>query len=160
MNISSLIPSLPGIGNSTASTASTTAANSAASAAAAADGSTQPCSSAAMRDVLRHYDMTDISPNEFSQMVQKLYNSGAISQKDLQSLSGVRADLDSSGVPPDTSINLVDFYQNRLQQATAQNNGKPANTAQTQAIVGKLSWVEKFSAIHDQPASASINTTA
>ena len=34
------------------------------------------------------YDVTDVSPTEFSEMIQKLFDSGTISQKELQQLAG------------------------------------------------------------------------
>jgi hypothetical protein len=157
MNVSSLIPSLsdlPGFGRSATAAGTSAAAN------VAADGSAIPGASAAMRQIVSRYDMSDISPNDFSQMVQKLYNNGAISQKDLQNLSGIRADLDKAGVPADTSINLVDFYRNQLQAVSAPANGKPANPTDVQSVVGRLSWIEKFSAVQNQPASVGVNTTA
>ncbi len=81
---------------------------------------------AAMREILAKYDVTDISPADFSKLIQSLYDKGAISKKDLQDLSAVRADLDKAGVDPDTSIDLLDFY--RKQVAKTQRNSSNQGT--------------------------------
>ena len=55
------------------------AATTASHAAAAAAPTVLNGNSAAVRAILAQYDVTDITPNEFSQMTQKLFDAGAIS---------------------------------------------------------------------------------
>ena len=106
----------------------TATAASSSSTAATANSATTDASAAALRQVLAQYDVTDISPNDYSKMIQTLYDKGAISKTDMQSLIQVRAALDSSGADPDQSINLVDFYQQQV--ASAQRNATSAATQQ------------------------------
>ena len=87
-------------------------------------------SAAALREILSKYDVKDISPDEFSEMIQKLADKGVISQKELQDLSAVRGDLDKAGVGADESINLVEFYQQRIQEAQNAAQTDPASAGQ------------------------------
>lgn len=90
--------------------------------------SSPPTPTAAMRDILSHYDMTDITPNDFSKLIQQLSDKGTLSQKDTQELSSIRVDLENAGISPDESVNLLDFYQQRITKAqdTAAHSTNPA----------------------------------
>ena len=70
-----------------------------------------------MRQVVSHYDMTDITPNDFSKLIQQLSDKGAISQKDTQELSSIRVDMENAGINSDDSVNLLQFYQERVAKA-------------------------------------------
>ena len=101
--------------------------------AAAVVQSSPPTPTAAMREILSHYDMTDITPNDFSKLIQQLSDKGAISPKDMQELSSIRVDLENAGVNPDESVNLLDFYQQQIakvQDAAAQSPNPGAAQAQ------------------------------
>ena len=110
---------LSGLANLTSRTpGAISAANKASTGKAAAPAqSSPPTPTAAMRNVLSHYDMTDISPNDFSKVIQQLSQKGAISPKDMQELSSIRGDLENAGINADESVNLVQFYQQRLAKA-------------------------------------------
>ena len=112
--------------------------------------------SAAVRAILAQYDVTDITPNEFSQMTQKLYEAGAISQQDLQELNGVRTDLLAAGADSDESVNLVDFYTQKIQATQSQLKTVDPATQQQQLgpLVRRLDWMEKFKAMKEEPAGA------
>ena len=106
-----------------------------------------------MREIVSQYDMTDITPNDFSTMIQQLYAKNAVSAKDMQELSSIRADLESAGVGADQSVNLQEFYQQRLAKAKADAAQSPdpvAAQANIQSIAARMTWVEKFAA--DTPA--------
>ena len=92
-----------------------------------------PTQTAAMREVVSHYDMTDITPNDFSKLIQQLSAKGAISQKDTQELSSIRVDLENAGVNSDESVNLLQFYQQQIAKAQAAAAQSPnAGAAQTE----------------------------
>jgi len=117
-------------------------------------------STAAMRDILSHYDMTDITPSDFSKLVQQLSDKGAISQKETQELSSIRVDLENAGVSPDESVNLLEFYRQRLAKAretAAQSGNATAAKANVDAIVGRLNWLQKFAAV---PQQSGVNAAA
>ena len=93
-----------------------------------------------MRAIVSRYDMTDITPNDFSNMIQQLYAKGAVSAKDMQELSSIRADLEAAGVGADQSVDLQEFYQQRLAEAqadAAQSPDADAAQANVQAVAAR-----------------------
>jgi hypothetical protein len=140
----------------------TTASAAALATKAAAAGTTPTdASTAALRDILARYDVTDISPNDYTKMVQSLYDQGAISKKDMDNLTQLRGALDAAGVDPDKSINLVDFYRQQI-AATQSNSGNPSAATQQQIspMLNRLSWLEKFAIGHEHPESIGVNLVA
>ncbi len=128
-----------------------------------ADAAGSPTPTTAIREILAHYDMTDISPNDFSKMIQQLYDKGAISQKDVQELSSIRVDLENSGASPDDSMNLVDFYQQKMAkvQSDAASGSDPASAQPNiDLLAGRLNWISKFAAMHDQRGTSGLNAVA
>lgn len=120
-------------------------------------------SSAALREILAKYDINNISPDQFSQMIQKLSDAGIISKKETQDLAGVRADLDKAGVEPDESINLLDFYRQQIKRARREFDNNPNATVQQQVLrpmAQRLDWLEKFSTLQAHPESASVSALA
>ena len=69
---------------------SETALNAGASATKLIDSQVQasPAAQKASVEILRQYDVTNITPEAFSQLVQKLYKAGAITEKDFQETLG------------------------------------------------------------------------
>ena len=114
-------------------------------------------SSPAFRQILSQYDVSSISPRQFSEMLTKLHQSGTISDQQYQNLSQIRTDLDQSGVQPDEDVNLVKFYSQKLSQTqksaaspTTGAAGQPQSLNTTQA---RLDWLRKVSTIQSDPAS-------
>src|SRR5271157_3682686 len=125
--------------------------------------SSPPAPTAAMREILSHYDMTDITPSDFSKLIQQLSDKGTISQKDTQELSSIRVDLENAGVNPDESVNLLDFYQQRIakvQDAAAQSTNPGAAQPNIDLLVGRLNWLQKFAALGQQGSSSGVNAVA
>ena len=122
--------------------------------------------SAAVRQILSQYDVTSISPRQFSEMLQKLHQSGAITDQQFQDFSQVRSELDQAGVEPDEKTDLVRFYTKRLDQA--RDSGKEAldktgtlpagQTAMISSIEQRLQWLQKVATIQADPA-AGVNST-
>jgi hypothetical protein len=159
------IPNILGGASNVASAARQTASNVAGTAgttAAAAAGAAPLSSAMAMREIVSGYDMTDITPNDFSTMIQQLYAKGAISAKDMQDLSSIRADLESAGNAADQSVNLEEFYQQRLAnaKAAAAQSPDPAAAANIQALGARMTWVQKFAAVRQTDDSAGVNAVA
>ena len=131
------IPSILGGTSSTMSGAQQAGSNAASAAAtSAASAAAPPSASSAMRAIVSRYDMTDITPNDFSAMIQQLYSQGAISAKDMQDLSSIRTDLETAGISADQSVNLQEFYQQQLAKAktAAAQSPDPAAAANIQAL--------------------------
>jgi hypothetical protein len=134
----------------------------AAGATAAANSAVPPTAAAAMREIVSRYDMTDITPNDFSSMIQQLYAKGAVSAKDMQDLSSIRADLEAAGVTADQSVNLQEFYQQRLGKAKADaaQSPDPAAAANIQSLAARMTWVQKFAAVRQAGDTAGVNAVA
>jgi hypothetical protein len=111
--------------------------------------------SAEFRDVLSHYDVHNISPREFSELVTKLKETGAISESDYQELALVRLELDQQGLDPDGPLDLVKHLEERLQ--TEENELRKLETDQSQPIdrqqalrdtLRQIEWVQKFDLVN------------
>ena len=129
----------------------------------AASAAQQPSAAAAMRAIVSQYDMTDVTPNDFTNMIQQLYAKGAISAKDMQELSSIRGDLEAAGVGADQSVNLQEFYEQRLTAAQAEVVGSPDSDAaqsNAQAVGARLGWVQKFAAVRQAGGAAGVNAVA
>ncbi len=113
-------------------------------------------SSSKLKEILTGYDVTDITPKAFSEMLQKLQESGLIPSKDLHELSQIRTELDQQGVASDQHVNLVEMYTKKLQDAE-----KAAKTpAATASVQRRLDWLEKFATIQASHDAATIDTLA
>lgn len=109
---------------------------------------------AAARDVLERYDVTDITPADFSEMVQELFQAGVINDRDLGQLSAIRLELDAEGFDPDDSVDLLEFYQDRVEDITRQTAGT-ANAPE--AIRQRLDWIQKFALVQQSPGTLGLN---
>jgi hypothetical protein len=151
-NVASGLTDPTGLAQRTTSTAAATVAQAGAAAAPTAASTT------ALQEVLAKYDVTDISPNDYSAMIQDLYQKGAISKTDFQNLTAVRADLDAAGMPPDQSMNVLDFCQQQVANAQKAGGGTAANAPKTGLLLQRLGWMQKFAAGHAQPESIGMDT--
>jgi hypothetical protein len=123
-----------------------------------------PAASKAAVSILRKYDITNISADDFSQMVTQLHQAGALSDKDVQDLSNVRTDLAAAGISPTQSVNLVDFYASKVQQdqKSIQSNGENGvvNQQQLGADKHQLDWMQKFATIQEHPDTIGVDMAA
>ena len=128
------------------------------------DAAAQPsaASRAAMNDILKKYDVTDITPEDFSKMITKLHDANAISDQDFQELSTIRTDLESQGVAADQAVNLVQLYGDQLRKVQQQLGDKPDAASQQKLApaMRKLDWLQKFALIHSNPDAAGIDMAA
>ncbi len=96
----------------------------------------------------------------------KLRQTGLLPDKDYQELTAIRTDLDRDGVAATQRVNLVDMYTKKLasleQDFKAQQ--EKLGTAEAQAMDAtlrrRLDWLQKLSAIHASPETATINALA
>lgn len=102
---------------------------------------------ATLRKIASQYDMTNISPREFSEMLDRLKESGALSEKDFQDLAAIRMELDKEGVQADESLDLLAHFQNRLDHLHGQSPGtipeQDLSAARRQA-----DWLHRLAEIH------------
>jgi hypothetical protein len=147
------------VGNSAASVVKMASAGKAAAVALTAP----PTPTAAMREILSQYDMTDITPSDFSKLIQQLSAKGTISKQDAQELSSIRVDLENADIGSNESVNLLDFYQQKIAkfQAAAANSPDPvAAKASLDVLVGKLNWLQKFATVSPQGGAGGVNAEA
>jgi hypothetical protein len=116
----------------------------------------------ALREILAEYDVKDITPREFSEMLHKMRKSGVVAEDQLKDLSQIRMDLDRDGIDPDESINLVDYYADKLRgqplgsDATTQSGNAPS----PEALKRRLDWLEKLALVQSSPDDAELDAVA
>jgi hypothetical protein len=123
--------------------------------------------SSTFRQILSQYDVSSITPRQFSEMLQKLHQSGTISDQQYQNLSQIRTELDANGVQPDDEVDLVKFYSQKLNAAqntaaaTQPTTGSSSSVSppSMSTIQQRLDWLRKVSTIQNDPA-AGINSLA
>jgi hypothetical protein len=118
---------------------------------------------AAMVAILSDYDVTDVSPAKFSEMIQELFDVGVISDVELQQLAAIRHDLEMAGLQPDDSLNLLEFYVEKLAELRRRDGddglGQTAGgRAEIGPVLRRLDWVEKFALIQSAPDAAGLDT--
>jgi hypothetical protein len=114
-------------------------------------------------EIVAKYDVAKITPTEFSTMVQKLRQSGALSDSDFQELSGVRLDLDTAGIQPDEKINLREFYADKVkdgQQKAADPEQQAAAQQSMGPVLRRYQWVEKFALMQANPDGVGVDAVA
>ena len=162
-NIASRLSSLAGAGpRSEAPPAAATAAD--------APCGMAPSPSQKLRDVLGQFDLQQITPHEFTDLLQKLRTSGAVSDGELKDLQQVRLELDSQQTDPNQPVNLVQFLSQRLDQAQQQlktlggsNPDDPAQAeaaANVQSLQRQFTAVQRLTAVQVGAAAGSVDTLA
>ncbi|MEZ6068902.1 MAG: hypothetical protein R3C10_01255 [Pirellulales bacterium] len=129
--------------------------NGAAAASAASDSGTVDQRSA-VHQIVAEYDLHNITPRELSQLVQRLHDSGAISDADRANFSLLRRDLEAANVDPDESIDLFTFLEDRLDELRGQaednessGTGSEAQelARQTASTLAQYDWLVKLDTI-------------
>lgn len=114
-------------------------------------------SGAAARNVLENYDVTRITPRQFTEMIHRLFDAGAISQQEFDQLATIRLDLDIAGIDPDQSIDLLQFYREKTDEARRQGERTPAVA---DALLNRLDWIEKFALVQASPDAFGLDALA
>jgi len=145
-----------------AASAGTAAANSVASAATASTSSTS-----AMAEVMRNYDLTEMTPTQFSEMIQKLRDNGSLTDAEYSQLAQLRAAMESDGIASDQAINVLNYCSQKCQalqkQADALEKGSTTRASAEKSLATMQdchSWVQKLQVVHQSPDSIGLNTTA
>ncbi len=108
----------------------------------------------AFRRIATQYDVREITPRDFSEMLQKLYQAGVLEEEQWQELAVARLDLDLENIDPDETIDLVDFYTGKLEKLLreeADSEDSPGTAAAgrppLEPVQHLLDWMEKFALI-------------
>lgn len=127
--------------------------------------------SSACRQILANYDVSSISPREFSQLLNELHVSGAINDNELQQLSAIRFELDKAELDPDEKLDLVQLFSERLKQqvqstkdaALGREESELSPESQKEAIAltqRRLEWLQKFATLHAEGEDAAVDAFA
>jgi hypothetical protein len=105
--------------------------------------------------IISRYDVTSITPNEFTEMIQKLRQAGAVSDGEFQELSSIRTDLESAGVKPDETVNLVEFYSRKV--SDLKQKIEFDNRGDDRQLLGltlkRQDWAQKFALMQANPGA-------
>jgi hypothetical protein len=117
---------------------------------------------AALREILAEYDVTDITPRKFSEMLQKMQKNGIITDDEFKDLSLIRTDLESDQVDPDDSINLVEYYANKLRRQPEDGDASnvSSNEPSPEVLRRRLDWLEKTTLIQSTPEAVGLDAVA
>lgn len=124
---------------------------------------TNPASRKASAEILRKYNVTRITPDQFSEMIQKLYQAGALSEKDYQELAAVRVDLEHAGIEPDETVNMLEIYSDKVSKAQKELDATLDDAARQQRLgpdLHRLDWLQKFALIQAHPDAAGLDLAA
>jgi hypothetical protein len=123
--------------------------------------------SAALRDIVSQYDVTSISPREFSEMLQRMHQAGVLGDSQFQELSLIRLDLDSEGIGANEKINLVDLYQKKLQKLLSQQqeaaesgNAVAGGAVALEVFQRRLEWLQKVVMMQSSPDAIGFDLSA
>lgn len=104
------------------------------------------------QEILKGYDVTHITPRQFSEMLQKLRESGVISEEEYLDLTQIRRDLTEAGIEADEPVDLLEFYQKfirklQLMQSLASTESSDDIQSALQRAERHLTWLEKISTL-------------
>ena len=123
-----------------------------------------PGATAALRSVLARYDVTEISPRQFSAMLEELHKTGALSEEELNQLGLVLLDLDAEGLDLDEPLDLVKLYsekldklQDRLEELGSDEEAFSGIAPSLAAVQSRLNWLTKFALMHSAPDSVGLS---
>ncbi len=105
-------------------------------------------SSPPWQELLARYDLRQITPRRFGELVQELRRREMLSPEEYQLLAGLRLELDQKGYRADQPLDLLQYLEDRLQEAQQDQlllGEDPAEQeALVQAIQQRLLWAQRF----------------
>ena len=114
--------------------------------------------SKALRDIADDYDIQSIKPQELSEMLGRLHESGVITDDEYQMLGQLRVELEEAGYEADEPVDLIRFCEAKLKEIEEKQEDAqkvPENAQKnTQA---QLAWLQKMAIIQENPESVGIN---
>lgn len=69
-----------------------------------------------LRRIMSHYDLRQISPAEWRNLVSELRASGLLAEGDLQDLTGISREFEQAGLSPHERIDLLSWFRSRLRR--------------------------------------------
>jgi hypothetical protein len=124
-----------------------------------------------VQQIVAEYDLHEVTPRDFSELVQRLYDAGAISDADRGNFALLRRELDAAGITPDESVDLFTLVEDRLDELRAlaeENKENGTATAsetqelaqQTATVLSQYEWLVKLDTIRQLGDSATLDQRA
>jgi len=129
---------------------------------------------ASLRKILSQYDVTDITPREFSTMIHDMHKEGLISDDLFGQLSLIRGELDRAGIDADESVDLPAFHEKQLMDMRLKSmltlgladktdgekeplaTDRPLSTDRD-VIKDRLDWLRKMAIAQESPEMVGLN---
>jgi len=115
---------------------------------------------AALREVARRYDVTDITPRAFSKMLQELHANGALDDQQFRELSLIRMDLDLANLEPDESLDLLHYYSGfvaKLRHRQGEDSALAGKATSPAGAERRLAWLEKMATLQSAPEAIGLD---
>lgn len=136
-----------------------------------ADAGSTSASRTLLARALAGSDLTHITPSEFSALLGRLRQAGAINEQELRELGQIRSDLEQAEIDANEPINLQEFYKNRVsnlqQRRAAIRDGDPTAGSQRALIQQELAtvqkrqqWVQKFALLQESANQTGVDMAA
>ena len=109
-----------------------------------------------LKGIVSQYDLTDITPRDFSEMLRELRDAGALTETEYGDLAQIRLDMDTENVDPDESLNLLEFYGKSIDRARGDSESDTASTMLA-SMERRLDWLEKVAVLQESPDAAGLN---
>ena len=91
-----------------------------------------------------------------------MHKNGIISDDEFKDLSLIRTDLEGDQVDPDDSINLVEYYANKLRKQPEDIDASNLTNNETppEALRRRLDWLEKIALVQSSPDEIGLDAVA
>ena len=121
-----------------------------------AEGPAEPDPVKPSTERIAGYDVHEISPREFSELIEKLYDSGAISRAEFDELKRVRHELDADGFDPSEALDLLVIFKDKLarlgaepvtDEASLRGNTSEEQNAEAALARQHVNWIYRLAAM-------------
>jgi hypothetical protein len=109
-----------------------------------------------LKGIVSQYDLTDMTPRDFSEMLRELRDAGALTESEYSELGQIRLDMDIENLDPDDSLNLLEFYGKSVDRARGGSESDMASTMLA-SMERCLNWLEKVAVLQESPDAAGLN---
>lgn len=109
-----------------------------------------------LKGIVSQYDLSDITPRDFSEMLRELRDAGVVTEAEYGDLAQIRLDMDAENLDPDDSLDLLDFYRKTVDRTRHDSESDTASAA-LGSMERRLDWLEKVAVLQESPDAAGLN---
>ena len=111
-----------------------------------------------LRDIANDYDIQSIKPQELSEMLGRLHESGVITDDEYRMLGQLRVELEEAGYEADEPVDLIRFCEAKLKEIeNEQDDAQKVPENAEKNTRAQLAWLQKMAIIQENPESVGIN---